>query len=323
MPKSPVSVAVLAGGIGPEREVSLQSGACAARALEQSDYDVRLCDVSPDTLDCLEDTTVDVFFPVLHGAFGEDGQLQRLLEQRGLIYTGSGPEACKLAFDKMGAKAVFARQGVETPAAVVFTSETTSAQCAQETASLGERVVIKPIRQGSSVGVQIVTRDADLYDRCRDTLDRFGSCMVERFIPGHEVTVGILGQIALPVLEIRTATGVYDYHAKYEDDRTMYIVDESEAAAQLQQAALRCFHGIGLRDLARVDFILTDSGTAYALEINAIPGLTSHSLLPKAAEHAGLDMSTVCRRMVHAAVERQSEPATFKRGLINIHGKHA
>ena len=223
----------------------------------------------------------------------------------------------------MAAKTVFARQGVFTPEAVVVTSEMTSDCFARAVEPLGERVVVKPIRQGSSVGVHIVDRDEDVYDRCRATLDTFGSCMVETFIQGHEVTVGILGHIALPVLEIRTATGFYDYHAKYQDERTTYLVDESETAGQLQQAALSCFHAIGLRHMARMDFILTDAGRAYALEINAIPGLTSHSLLPKAAARAGMDMSEVCRRMINAALEDRPGSMTSGRHLMSIDGKNA
>jgi D-alanine-D-alanine ligase len=299
-----MKVAVLMGGIGAERGVSIQSGTCVAEALGAAGYDVVSADVRPDQLDILEDSSIDVFFPALHGEFGEDGKLQQILEDKGLVYVGSGPAASDLAFDKMAAKKAFVRAGVQTPAAVRFDCE---ADLTEESASGGfaGKCVVKPIRQGSSVGVSIVSDVREAVETARRTAQEFGDCMIEEFIAGRELTVGILCDEALPIIEIRTKAGFYDYHAKYFDEQTQFLFDtvtEPALARQIQSAALDCFVALGCRDFGRVDFILGRNDRAYVLEVNTIPGFTSHSLLPKAAAKAGLSMSDLCARIVEAAI---------------------
>ena len=293
------------GGIGREREVSLQSGACATQALAQdgTGLHVMAWDIGPDRLDILDDPTVDVFFLALHGAFGEDGQLQAILERKGLVYTGSGAQACQLSFDKMASKCAFVRAGIETPKALEFTAATGLDRFEPELKGLGPRVVVKPIRQGSSVGVTILDRPDQVLPTCQQTLAEFGDCMVEQFIAGREITVGVLLGRALPVIEIRPAQGFYDYHAKYVDDQTQYLCDTLAAPVEqsVQAQALACFNALGMRHFGRIDFILGPDGKAYVLEANAIPGLTSHSLLPKAAAQIGLSMSDLCSQVVMAA----------------------
>ena len=296
------------GGIGSERDISIQSGTCVAEALREAGFEVVTADVRPDNLDILEDNSIDVFFPALHGEFGEDGQLQQILEDKSLLYTGSGPTASKLAFDKMASKKLFAEAGVATPAAIEFSDETDIEQLEKRLQYLADEYVVKPIRQGSSVGVRIIANRQEAIEAAQETFDEFGDCMIEKFIPDKEITVSVLEDGALPIVEIRSQTGFYDYEAKYIDEQTEYLFDtirDPALTAKIEQAAMDCFYVLGCRHFARVDFMLSDEGNAYALEVNTIPGFTTHSLLPKAAAKAGLTMSNLCSKIVEAAYSPQ------------------
>jgi D-alanine-D-alanine ligase len=302
--RSKIKVAVLAGGIGSERDISIQSGQCVAEALKEAGFEVVTADIRPDNLEILDDTSIDVFFPALHGEFGEDGRLQQILEDRSLLYAGSGPAASRLAFDKMASKMLFEDAGVSTPCAIEFDSETNIDLLEEQLLHLANKYVVKPIRQGSSVGVSIVSTPAEAVDAARRTLSEFGDCMIEEFVPGREVTVGILHGRALPIIEVRPKSGFYDYHAKYFDEQTQYLFDtvtDKTTAENLCRAAVECFNALGCRHFARVDFLLTDDQIVYVLETNTIPGFTSHSLLPKAAAKAGLSMGELCSSIVEAA----------------------
>jgi D-alanine-D-alanine ligase len=306
--ESQIKVAVLMGGIGEERDISLQSGSCVAQALKEAGMDVVTADVAPNSLDVLEDSSIDVFFLALHGRFGEDGQLQQILEDKSLSYTGSDPRACKLALDKMASKNAFKKAGVTVPAAVEFKSNADSAKLEKQIEQLADRFVVKPITQGSSVGVTIVDNPKSAMAEALKCSATFGNCMIEEYIPGREITVSVLLGRALPIIEIRSKTGFYDYHAKYIDERTQFLFDTIEDPAltkKIAAAAIKCFNALGLRHFARIDFILSADGTAYALEANSIPGLTSHSLLPKAAAKAGLSMSDLCIKIIKAALENK------------------
>jgi D-alanine-D-alanine ligase len=301
---SKLKVAVLTGGIGSEREISIQSGQCVSQALRDGGFHVVTADIRPDNLEILEDNSIDVFFPALHGEFGEGGRLQQILHDKSLVYTGSGPAASKLAFDKMASKELFTRVGVATPTAVEFNAETDINQLEIQLKYLADGYVVKPIREGSSVGVRIVTDGREVISTARQTLKEFGDCMIEQFIPGKEITVGILQDAALPIIEIRSQTGFYDYQAKYIDEQTEYLfdtIDDFALRAQIEQDAMDCFCALGCRNFARVDFILSDEQTAYVLEVNTIPGFTTHSLLPKAAAKAGFTMSDLCSKIVEIA----------------------
>jgi len=303
-----MTVAVLRGGVGREREVSLESGRCVADALRQGGLEVLVSDVRPDDMKILERRDIDVFFLALHGEFGEDGQLQQVFEDRGLVYTGCGPAASRLAFDKIASKRLFAAAGVRVPAQVEFNPGDDPAELDRQLTGLGERFVVKPVRQGSSVGVYVVGSREEAVAAARVVRDEFGDCMVESFIAGREVTVSILGRQTLPIIEIRTRTGFYDYHAKYIDDRTEYLFDtiaDEEVRTRIARAALACFDALGCRDFSRVDFIVSEDGTPYALEINTIPGFTTHSLLPKAAAKTGVSMSELCIRIVRMAAAQR------------------
>jgi len=299
-----LKIAVLTGGIGSERAISLQSGHCISQALIAGGFDVVTADIQPDNLDILDDNSIDVFFPALHGKFGEDGRLQQILQDKSLVYTGSGPAESKLAFDKMASKKLFAEAGVATPAAIEFNADSDIRQLEIQLKSLADEYVVKPIREGSSVGVRIVTGVREVISTAEQTLNEFGDCMIEQFVPGKEITVGILEEQTLPIIEIRSKTGFYDYQAKYIDEQTEYLFDtiiQPALLIQIEQDAMDCFRALGCRHFARVDFILSDEPIAYALEINTIPGFTTHSLLPKAAEKAGLTMSELCSKIITAA----------------------
>jgi D-alanine-D-alanine ligase len=297
-------IAVLAGGIGAERDISLQSGQCVSRALKTAGFDVITADIRPDNLDILQDTTIDVFFPALHGEFGEDGRLQRILNDNSLVYTGSGPNASRLAFDKLASKKMFSKVGVTTPAAIEFNADSDIELIEKRLKYFCDGCVVKPVNQGSSVGVTIVTDPKAIVAAAEQTLNEFGDCMIEQFIPGREITVGILKDGTLPIIEIKSHTRFYDYQAKYIDEQTEYLFDTIKDPAltgKIEQAAMDCFSCLGCRHFARVDFILSDRQIAYALEVNTIPGFTTHSLLPKAAKKAGLNMSDLCSVIVEAA----------------------
>ncbi|MHC4118549.1 MAG: D-alanine--D-alanine ligase family protein [Planctomycetota bacterium] len=299
-----LKTAVLAGGIGAEREVSIQSGRYVAEALRQTDLEVVTADVRPDKLDILDDETIDVFFPALHGEFGEDGRLQQILESRSLLYTGSDSAASELAFDKIESKKIFKDSGIATPAAVEFGPQTDLCRLEEQLRDFTGKYVVKPVKQGSSVGVSIVSTPHEAVLAAQQTFSEFGDCMIEEFVPGREVTVGILCGRPLPIIEIRTQSGFYDYDAKYIDDRTEYLFDtvkDRTIVTNITQAAIDCFDALGCRHFARVDFVLGEDRIARVLEVNTIPGFTSHSLLPKAAARTGLSMSDLCGSIVEAA----------------------
>jgi len=296
------------GGIGEERDISIQSGSSVFQALKEAGMNVISSDIRPDNLEILDDRKIDIFFPILHGKFGEDGQLQQILEEKSLCYAGSGPTACRLAFDKMASKKAFAKAGITTPAAIELDSKTDPAELEKQLEKIADRFVVKPIKQGSSVGMSIADNSSDAVSAATECFSKFGDCMIEELIQGRDITVGILCDQALPIIELRTQSGFYDYHAKYEDEKTEFLfdtIDDPALMAKINAAALDCFNTLGCRHFARVDFRLNDNGTAYALEVNAIPGFTARSDLPKAAAKTGLSMSDLCVKIIEAATENK------------------
>jgi len=314
------------GGIGQERDISIQSGSSVAEALEKAGFNVVTADIRPDNMDILEDDSIDIFFITLHGKFGEDGQLQQILENKSLLYTGSGPVASRLAFDKMASKKAFARAGVATAAAIEFNTDSDIRKSKEQLLEFGDKFVVKPVRQGSSIGVSIVSDRHKVIAAARETLKKFGDCMIEKFVPGREVTVGILCGRALPIIEVRSKTGFYNYHAKYLDERTEFLFDtisDPAAVRNIEAAALDCFDVLGCRHFARVDFILSDDGIPYALEVNTIPGFTSHSLLPKAAAKVGLTMSDLCTNIIEAALTKNCSIALKASNKTSLRAKRS
>jgi D-alanine-D-alanine ligase len=297
-----LKIAVLMGGPSAEREVSLRSGTAVANALTVTGAKVVPMDIRDATFTI--PANVDVAFLVLHGTFGEDGALQRILEERGIAYTGSGTEASALAFDKVAAKQSFLIAGIPTPAYEVF--ENTQPNGAR-LARLGFPVVVKPSRQGSSVGISIVQQEAAFPEAC-ELAGRYDSrLLAEQFISGRELTVGILDGRPLPVVEIRPKHPFFTYEAKYTKGETDYLVPASldkDVEFQAKSIALRAHDCLGCRDYSRVDLMLSQSGELFVLEVNTIPGFTETSLLPKAARAAGIEFPDLCARLVQLALAR-------------------
>lgn len=309
-----INVVVLMGGIGSEREVSLVSGRAVATALQAYGMNVHSHDLHPDNLSILDNTDIDVFFPALHGTFGEDGQLQRIMEDKGLCFVGSGAQACALTFDKQRTKQVVQTIDVPTPEAVTYSPE--SAKRLHGQVASWKHWVVKPICEGSSVGVTLSDDLDEVMGSAAAVFAQFGNCMIERFVKGREVTVGVVLGDTLPVIEVKPAEGFYDYQAKYEADNTQYLFNTLPDAQNLalQRFSEQSFSALEMRHFGRIDFLVDDEGGAWFLEANAIPGLTDHSLLPKAAQQVGVSMSELCGRLVEAALSTQPTAATKNLG---------
>jgi D-alanine-D-alanine ligase len=293
-------VAVLMGGPSAEREVSRQSGRVVVQALLNAGAQAYEVDVQGP--DFWLPSNVDVAFIALHGTFGEDGQVQRILEERGVPYTGSGPEASALAFDKGAAKATFVAAGILTPPYVVVEKGS------WPKAAVQPPLVIKPARQGSSLGITIVKNRGELEQACALARRYDDRLIAEQFIRGRELSVGILGNKTLPVVEICTKRAFFDYRAKYTPGEAEEIVPaplDRLTNSRIQDLARRAHDCLECRDFSRVDVMLNTSGELFVLEVNTIPGLTANSLLPKAARAAELSMQDVCVRMVEMALARR------------------
>lgn len=300
------TVLVLMGGPDAEREVSLCSGAQVACALRDSSrFHVRDHIIDKPTLDELKALAgdCDVIFPVLHGHWGEGGPLQELLEALGVPYVGSRPDAAKLAMDKLIAKSLLAEVGVVTPPAQQLLPE--------DECELDPPLVLKPVDDGSSVDLRICHTREQVSKARHELHPKRGRLMAERYIKGREITAGILCGRSLPLIEIIPSEAVtfYDYEAKYTRDDTQYLVDPPlppGVAEQCVQMALTAFDRLGCRDVARADFMLDADHQPWFLEINTMPGFTTHSLVPMAARTTGLDMPALCVKLVEAALARAS-----------------
>jgi D-alanine-D-alanine ligase len=298
-----LSITVLYGGPGSEREVSLKSGSAVAAALESLGHAVHRVDLRPEDLSAIE-RPVDVVFIALHGTFGEDGRLQQILDQRGVRYCGSGAAASALAMDKVAAKCRFIEEEIPTPTFDVVTADRISRVLESRTPPL----VVKPVAEGSSVDCRLARGATELRQCLQDLTARHGRCLLEQYISGLELTVGVLGDQPLPPIQIRTRRSFYDYQAKYLDNDTEYLFDivlPREVLEQVKTLSVRAHKALGCRDFSRVDWMV-DAVThqPYALEVNTIPGFTDHSLLPKAAERAGLTFAALCQRIIDLACAR-------------------
>jgi D-alanine-D-alanine ligase len=307
-------VLVLAGGPDAERQVSITSAGSVARALRANPvFEVQLVTIERLTAAELRAIAADVVVPVLHGGWGEGGPLQDILEADGRPFVFSGARASRLAMDKIATKMAALACGIATPASHVL--DLRDGVC-----PLPFPVIVKPIHEGSTVGLHVVRTEAD-WRRAIETIrsenrnDAQGaaarSYMIEPMVTGagggraRELTVGVLDAKALPIIEITPASGLYDYEAKYHRDDTVYTLDPElppGVAETITQQAEVLTRRIGARHVARADFMLDGSGTAWLLEINTIPGFTDHSLVPKAARHAGIDMPELCARLVRMAL---------------------
>ena len=289
-------VAVLNGGFSSEREVSLDSGAAVLAALQSRGIDAHRFDPKEQDILQLKAQGFQVAFNVLHGTYGEDGTVQALLDSIGIPYTGCGMAASALGMDKYRCKLIWQALGLPVPDFAVLHDDTDFAAVEAE---LGLPMFVKPAAEGSSVGVVKVKQPGELPKVYRELRERHlhGEIIAERFIDGGEYTCAVLGQQALPSIRIIPATEFYDYDAKYFRDDTVYqCPSDLDAAgeAEICRLAKAGFEAIGGRGWGRVDFLRSQSGKLYLLEINTVPGMTSHSLVPKAAAQTGLDFADLC-----------------------------
>ena len=296
-------VAVLLGGWSVEREVSLVSGAAVAKALRAEGYRVSEIDVTPDIAESLTELKPDVVFNALHGRWGEDGCVQGLLEILNIPYSHSGVAASSVAMDKILAKKLF--QSVDIPVA---------ADCLVDKVKLFEReplprpFVVKPYNEGSSVGVVIVKPGDDFNADQAGPWQDTDHLMVERYLPGRELTVSVMGGKAVAVTELKPRAGFYDYEAKYEEDKTDHIIPadlDQAMTEQLMRLAEKAHDILGCKGVTRSDFRLDDGpngdGIPYILEINTQPGMTPLSLVPEQARHCGMTFEKLVSWMVEDA----------------------
>jgi D-alanine-D-alanine ligase len=296
-----LNITVMLGGPSAEREVSLRSGAAVAKALQSLGHEVHKLD--PRNGSWTLPPKTDVVFLALHGTYGEDGTVQRRLDELGAIYTGCDAESSRIAFDKVLTKKRCVEGKVPTAKFLVVNSQTIPWPKDWQ-----PPLVVKPVRQGSSVGLQFVERVEDWPMALAEALKFDSEVLIEEKIAGREATVGILAGQPLPIVEVRPKTGSYDYKNKYTAGCTEYFCPaEFDAATvkRIQAAALGAFQAVGGRDYARVDVMVRAGGEPVVLEVNTLPGMTETSLLPKAAAAAGLNYAQLCQRMVDLALKRK------------------
>jgi D-alanine-D-alanine ligase len=284
-------IGVLLGGLSGEREISLRTGSAVVTALQESGYRAVAIDAGRDLDEQLRSARVEVAFIALHGRYGEDGCVQGLLEMLGIPYTGSGVLASALAMDKHLTKQILLQHELPTPGYVVCRQGDDFEQLAKTFKHYP--LVVKPNAEGSTLGMTIARNREQLRDGLNEALEYDSTLLVEEFIDGIEVTVGVLCGKALPMIQIVPKSGFYDYTAKYTAGQTEYILPAPLPAVlyqRIQQVALDACRAIGCRGAARVDFMVRDR-ECYCLEINTIPGMTETSLLPKAAAEAGMSFS--------------------------------
>jgi len=304
----PRKIAVLMGGPGSERDVSLATGRGVSKALRSLGIEVVDVDVRDEKFQLPE--RIDFAFLTIHGTFGEDGQVQKILEDRRVPYTGDGVEASATAFDKIRSKEKFREHGVTTPYWQVVKSG--------QRPTIPLPIVVKPPRQGSTVGVVIVKNEREIDSALADAATYGGELLIEKFVPGRELTIGILGDQALPILEIIPKGGFYDFTNKYPflnpqagggaEHVCPAKIDKAQTK-QIQELALKAHRALGLEVYSRVDVILPEEGAATVLEANTIPGMTEASLLPEAAAAAGINYVDLCLRIIELSRERMERAA--------------
>ena len=296
-----MQVTVLYGGPSAEREVSLVSGKAVAAGLREAGHKVNEIDVRPESLDAALKNVADVVFPVLHGTWGEDGQLQAILEQRKLRFVGSGAAASRLGMDKAATKVAWEKAGLPTPPYELVTN-------AKPTTAIKAPCAVKAVDSGSSVDVYICKTQPDADKALKTLLGKYGRALVEQFIKGPELTVGLLEEKALAPIRIVPKVEFFDFEAKYKRNDTEHRFDTGLPADLIEKCQRLAEQGnavVGARDLARIDIMIDEkTQQPYMLEINTLPGFTPKSLLPEAAGHSGITFSQLVDRLVKRAQSR-------------------
>lgn len=294
------TIGVLMGGTSAERDISLKSGASVLGALKRLGYNAKSVDVGKDVCEVLHKENIEVAFLALHGGMGEDGSMQGMLEVLGIPYTGSGVLASALAMDKLASKRMFIQEGLRVPEFEVIRKG--------ESPTLPMPFVVKPVREGSSIGVNIV-RNSEESDVAFDAaLSYTGVALVEEYIHGKEIHIGILHDRALGGVEVRPAVEFYDFRAKYDTGSgTQYILPpeiDGRIYEQAKGVALRAHIAIGAEGATRVDLLIDGPGEIFVLEVNTIPGMTETSLLPKIAALEGFSFDTLVEEILKGALEK-------------------
>jgi D-alanine-D-alanine ligase len=297
-------IAVLAGGPSSERDISIKSGRAVYDALKSKGCDVRWLEVSSEGAEeKLRRAAFDIAFVALHGRFGEDGTIQNILEEMSKPYTGSGVRASRLALDKIASRRIFKKCGIPVPNYKVLNKRPKKLP-----GNFCWPVVVKPQREGSSIGLSLA-KDKQEFDRaCKQAFKYGDRIIVEKFIMAREITVGILGNRPLPVVEIVPKKIFYDFEAKYKDKRTQYKVPAPLPRSLYRKAqtfGLAAHNALNCRDFSRVDMLLGKDYNIYVLEVNSIPGLTERSLLPKAAKAIGMDFGRLCIKLLELAIKNK------------------
>ncbi len=292
------------GGMSSERDISLKTGNAILQALLGKHYEAIGIDVDRSVADTLEKAAVDIGFIALHGVLGEDGAIQGLLEIMGIPYTGSGVLASALAMNKVASKKLFCYHRLPTPGFQSFIATEDHAAEILMQISIALPLIIKPSEEGSTIGVSVVENQADLLPAIR-TACRYGrEILIEEFVHGREITIGIINGEALPAIEIAPKNGFYDFHAKYTRGETEYILPARLAEAQelaIRNLAVSAYCALGCSGAARADFIVNQKGGVFILEINTVPGMTETSLLPKACRHRGIEFPDLVEKILWGA----------------------
>ncbi|MFH0826670.1 MAG: D-alanine--D-alanine ligase [Candidatus Omnitrophota bacterium] len=305
------TLGVLMGGPSCEREISLKSGKAVFEALKSCGLDVVAVDITTDSFEenerLMRSKKIDCAFIALHGRFGEDGQIQELLERMKIPYTGSGVRASQLAMDKIASRLIFESHGLRVPHYQILEKVSYNGKLKLDS-RMSLPLVIKPASQGSSLGLSIVGEEAIIKQAVDLALTFDDRILIEEYIKGRELTVGILNHRSLPVIEIIPKNPFFDFEAKYQPGMTEYVVPavlEEGIAAKINAAALSAHQLLGCKGFSRVDMILSQGDEGVILEVNTIPGLTTMSLLPKAAKAIGIEFSALCLELIKIAYEKE------------------
>jgi D-alanine-D-alanine ligase len=300
-------VGVLMGGLSQEREISLKTGKAILKALCDKGYNAHPIDVSHDLAEVLVRERIECAFVALHGRFGEDGTVQGMLEMMKIPYTGSGVLGSALAMHKIMAKRIFISENIPTPTFAVLSREVIEKNNMKDF-PFPIPLVVKPAREGSTIGISIVQSGEELTPALKKAGKYDEEILIETFLKGKEITVGILGDLPLPVIEIVPKGGFYDYHSKYTKGETQYIIPARmprEKYLRAQEISLKVFRALGCSGFARVDLMTDESDDPFVIDVNTVPGMTETSLFPKAAAYAGIPFEDLAERILLGASLKQ------------------
>lgn len=304
MPDEFGKVAVLMGGTSAEREVSLNSGKSVLEALLRKGVDAHGVDAGKNVIEQISSGGYDRVFNILHGRGGEDGVIQAVLDSMGLPYTGSGVLGSALSMDKLRTKLVWNSVGIPTPPFKVLTENSDFIQAAEE---LGLPVIVKPVHEGSSIGMSKVVAATELEKAYELAAGFDNEIVAEKWVTGHEYTATILGEEVLPLIRLETPRDFYDYEAKYQADDTRYHCPcglDEHVESKFKNMALEAFRVVGASGWGRVDFMCDENNQPWFIEVNTVPGMTDHSLVPKSAEQAGIGFDDLVWRILSLTLEK-------------------